>query len=199
MKSKHKNKEKVFNLTVSYLEGFPGGASGKEPAYQDRRHETQVWSLGQEDPPEKCMVTHSSIVAWRTPQTEEPGRPWFIEPSWAGHDWSDLAIKHAQYLEKHSRTMVGIEELASREQARRATDWRRERGQEAVELNCQQQGTRGRACCSVTNAWHLMVLVPCWNWMHLRIFENLQLEGLYMRDLLYMVLVSKISPTLYTT
>ena len=42
MKSKHKNKEKVFNLTVSYLEGFPGGASGKEPAYQYRRHETQV-------------------------------------------------------------------------------------------------------------------------------------------------------------
>ena len=34
--------------------------------------ETQVWSLGQEDPLEKEMATHSSI-AWRIPWTEEPG------------------------------------------------------------------------------------------------------------------------------
>ena len=38
--------------------------------------ETQVWSLGQEDPLEKGMATHSSILAWRTPKTEEPGRLW---------------------------------------------------------------------------------------------------------------------------
>ena len=35
--------------------------------------ETQVQSLGQEDPLEKEMGTHSSILAWRIPQTEEPG------------------------------------------------------------------------------------------------------------------------------
>ena len=35
--------------------------------------ETQVQSLGQEDPPEKGMATHSSILAWRIPWTEEPG------------------------------------------------------------------------------------------------------------------------------
>ena len=35
--------------------------------------ETQVQSLGQEDPLEKGMATHSSIVAWRIPWTEEPG------------------------------------------------------------------------------------------------------------------------------
>ena len=34
--------------------------------------ETQVGSLGQEDPLEKGMVTHSSILAWRIPWTEEP-------------------------------------------------------------------------------------------------------------------------------
>ena len=28
-------------------------------------HETQVWSLGQEDPPEKEMATHSTILAWK--------------------------------------------------------------------------------------------------------------------------------------
>ena len=35
--------------------------------------ETQVWFLGREDPVEKEMATHSSIVAWRIPWTEEPG------------------------------------------------------------------------------------------------------------------------------
>ena len=35
--------------------------------------ETQIQSLGQEDPLEKRMATHSSIFAWRIPWTEEPG------------------------------------------------------------------------------------------------------------------------------
>ena len=35
--------------------------------------ETQVLSLGWEDPLEQEMVTHSSILAWRIPRTEEPG------------------------------------------------------------------------------------------------------------------------------
>ena len=35
--------------------------------------ETQVQSLGQEDPLEKRMATHSSILAWRIPWTEAPG------------------------------------------------------------------------------------------------------------------------------
>ena len=35
--------------------------------------ETQVQSLGWEDPLEKGMATHSSILAWRIPRTEEPG------------------------------------------------------------------------------------------------------------------------------
>ena len=36
--------------------------------------EMQFWSLGWEDPPEKEMATHSSILAWEIPWTEEPGR-----------------------------------------------------------------------------------------------------------------------------
>ena len=36
--------------------------------------ETQVQSLGREDPLEKGMATHSSILAWRIPWSEEPGR-----------------------------------------------------------------------------------------------------------------------------
>ena len=38
------------------------------------RRETRVLSLDQEGPPEKEMATHFSILAWRIPWTEEPGR-----------------------------------------------------------------------------------------------------------------------------
>ena len=38
------------------------------------KQETQVQSLGQEDPLEKEIATHSSILAWEIPWTEEPGR-----------------------------------------------------------------------------------------------------------------------------
>ena len=36
--------------------------------------ETQIWSLGQEDPLEVGMTTHSSVLAWRIPWIEEAGR-----------------------------------------------------------------------------------------------------------------------------
>ena len=50
--------------------GFPGGSVVKNlPAVQ----EIQVGSLGQEDPLEEGMATHSSVLAWRTPWTEGPG------------------------------------------------------------------------------------------------------------------------------
>ena len=49
--------------------------------------ETQVWSLGQEDPLEKEMATPSSILAWRIPWTEEPGRLQSTGSQRVGHDW----------------------------------------------------------------------------------------------------------------
>ena len=42
--------------------------------------ETQVRSLGQEDPLDKEMATHSSILAWEIPWTEEPSRLQFMRP-----------------------------------------------------------------------------------------------------------------------
>ena len=53
--------------------------------------ETQVRSLGWEDPLEKEMATHSSILAWRIPWTEEPGGLQSMGSQMVGHDWSDLA------------------------------------------------------------------------------------------------------------
>ena len=50
--------------------------------------ETQVRSLGQEDPLEKEMATHSSTLAWRIPWTEEPGRLQSMGSQRVGHDWA---------------------------------------------------------------------------------------------------------------
>ena len=50
--------------------------------------ETQVWSLGREDPLEKEMATHSSILAWKIPWTEEPGRLWSMVSKRVRHDWA---------------------------------------------------------------------------------------------------------------
>ena len=48
--------------------------------------ETRFQSLGQEDPLKKEMATHSSILAWRIPWTEEPGGPQFMGSQRVGHD-----------------------------------------------------------------------------------------------------------------
>ena len=53
--------------------------------------EMWVQFLGQEDPVEKEMATHSSILAWRIPWTEEPGRLQSIGLHRVGHYWSNLA------------------------------------------------------------------------------------------------------------
>ena len=63
-----------FYNPLSLLQGFPGGTSGKEPICQCKRCKRRVWLLGQEDPPEEDIATHSHILAWRIPWTEEPSR-----------------------------------------------------------------------------------------------------------------------------
>ena len=50
--------------------------------------ETCVWSLGWEDPLEKEMATHSSILAWRIPWLEEPDRLQSMGSQRVGHDWA---------------------------------------------------------------------------------------------------------------
>ena len=55
------------------------------PAMQDTE-ETRVPSLGQEDPLEKEMATHSFILAWKIPRTEELGGLQFMVSQRVGHD-----------------------------------------------------------------------------------------------------------------
>ena len=63
--------------------GFPGGSAVENlPAMQ----ETQVRSLDQEDPLEKEMTTHSSILVWKIPWTEEPGGLQSMVSQGVGHN-----------------------------------------------------------------------------------------------------------------
>ena len=59
-----------FSILAALSLGFPGGSVVKNlPAKQG----AQIWSLCWENPLEKEMATHSSILTWRIPWTEEPG------------------------------------------------------------------------------------------------------------------------------
>ena len=53
---------------------------------------TQVWSLGQKDALEKEMATHSSILAWEIPRTEEPGG---LQSTGLQRVKHDLVTKHS--------------------------------------------------------------------------------------------------------
>ena len=60
--------------------------------------ETWVQSLGQEDPLEKEMATHFSILAWEIPWTEEPGGLQSMGPQSVGHDLATKQQQHVPYL-----------------------------------------------------------------------------------------------------
>ena len=80
--------------------GFPGGAIGKEPACQCRRRKRCGFYPGLGRSPGGGMATHSSILAWRIPWTEEPDGLQSMGSQRAGHDCSELA---------HTHTTVGLE------------------------------------------------------------------------------------------
>ena len=69
---------------IDIHQGVPAGSAVKNPPIMQ---ETQVGFLGQGDPLEKGMATHSNILAWRIPQIVEPGRLHYIrsQKSWTQH------------------------------------------------------------------------------------------------------------------
>ena len=66
--------------------GPPRWHSGKNPPTMQRMQEFSDQSPGQEGPVEEEMTTHSSILAWKIPQTEEPGRLQSVGSQRVGHD-----------------------------------------------------------------------------------------------------------------
>ena len=63
--------------------------------------ETWVWSLDWEDPMEEGLATHSSILAWRIPWTEEPGGLQSVGWQRAGHNWVTNTHTHT-----HTHTQI---------------------------------------------------------------------------------------------
>ena len=77
------SRTRLKRLSSSKIYNFPGGSKVKNlPAMQ----KTWVQSLGWEDPLEEGMATHTSILAWKIPRTEEPGRLQSMGWLRVGHD-----------------------------------------------------------------------------------------------------------------
>ena len=90
-------------LDLSQCEPYLGLSlwlGGKEPACSagDIEDSGSIQSLGWEDPLEERMATHSSILAWSIPWTEEPGGLQSIGSQQAGHDLSDRTQRHDQTI-----------------------------------------------------------------------------------------------------
>ena len=92
-----------YTLNNVYL-GFPGGSEVKASACSAG---DPARSLGREDPLEKEMTTHSSILAWRIPWMEEPGKipwkiPWMGSHGLAGYSpWSRKESDTTERLHFH--------------------------------------------------------------------------------------------------
>ena len=69
-----------------WYQDFPGGSGMKNPTAIQEPQEPRVQSLGQEDLLEEGMTTHSSILVWRIPWTEEPGGLQYIGLERVRHD-----------------------------------------------------------------------------------------------------------------
>ena len=89
--------------------------------------ETWVQSLGQEDPLEKEIATHSSTLAWKIPCTEKPGRLQFMGSQRVGHDWvTSLTYEDTCSLEK--KALINLDSLLKSRNIRcpSADEWIRE-------------------------------------------------------------------------
>ena len=110
---------KIFQILINIIHVFcnthkstypsPYGASPVAQAVKNlpamqKTQETQVQSLGQEDPLEEEMVTHSSILACNIPWTEEPGRLQSMGTQRVWHDWEHTCI----WLSPYEDTLVVI-------------------------------------------------------------------------------------------
>ena len=77
----------AINTRTTNIRSFPGRSGVKHlPANAGDTGEMQVESLGQKDPLEEGLATHSSILAWEIPWTEEPGGLQSIGSQRVGHD-----------------------------------------------------------------------------------------------------------------
>ena len=96
-----KGLSKVFSNVVSLFHSvvsFCSSLVAQRLKHLPGMRETRVQSLGQEDPLEKEMATHSSTLAWRIPWREEAGRLQSTGVQRVGHNWAtSLMLFHVQF------------------------------------------------------------------------------------------------------
>ena len=71
--------------------------------------ETQLQSLGWEDPLEQETATHSSIFAWEIPWTEKPGRLQSMGPQRVGHDWAGTKSTYSLFAVTEQKKTTSAE------------------------------------------------------------------------------------------
>ena len=74
--------------------------------------ETWVWSLGQEDPLEKEMATHSSVLAWKIPWMEEPGRLQCVGSQRVRHNWATFTFTFKTLNHPHPQPPANLRILS---------------------------------------------------------------------------------------
>ena len=80
---------RVSSFFIAEWMGFPIAQTVRNLSTMQ---ETWVRSLGWEDPLEKGMAIHSSILAWRIPWTKKPGGPQFMGSQRVGYDWATSTL-----------------------------------------------------------------------------------------------------------
>ena len=88
-----------FFMAASLCDWFPHVASlvGQRVKNLPAMQKTRVRSLGQEDPLEEDMATHSRILAWRIPWTKEPGGLQYTGMQRVGRDWATNTLTFSLY------------------------------------------------------------------------------------------------------
>ena len=84
--------------------------------------ETQVQSLGQEDPPEKEIAIHSRTIAWKIPWTEEPGRLQSMGSQRVGHNWATSLSLSALYNRSYFVLKSSLKQM--KQDAAEPNSWR---------------------------------------------------------------------------
>ena len=97
------------------FQGFPSSSVVENPSAMKETQETWVWSLGQEDPLEEEMETHSSVLSWKISWIEVPGGLQSNGSQRVGHRWDActfhqflfiLGLLHCYFFWPHARNFL---------------------------------------------------------------------------------------------
>ena len=135
--------------------GFPGGLVIKNLPPVQETQEMRVRSLGWEDPMEEEMATHSSMLAWGIPWTEEPGGLQATGSQRVGHDWATSTTTMGTARPAPSARWYGRQPSVQQEALERGFPEQRERGNwEDQSFSWKLRTSQGSHPDHATSPWH---------------------------------------------